>query len=115
MTVTHPWASSLSNSPLRLLNSCGQVYDVQTVTSSALPYQGRYPCASLAYKGIYYVGTYAIAETWGRTTDEHGKPVPLNRQYLCGNWCVLGPFVGFRHARIEARPSKHPLTFFSSL
>ena len=77
---------------------------MQTVTSSALPYQGRYPCASLAYKGIYYVGTYAIAETWGRTTDEHGKPVPLNRQYLCGNWCVLGPFVGFRHAKIEARP-----------
>ena len=94
--------------------ACGQVYDVQTVTSSALPYQGRYPCASLAYKGIYYVGTYAIAETWGRTTDEHGKPVPLNRQYLCGNWCVLGPFVGFRHAKIEARDPKHPLTSFSS-
>ena len=49
------------------------MYDVQTVTSSALPYQGRYPCASLAYKGIYYVGTYAIAETWGRTTDEHSS------------------------------------------
>eukprot|EP01043_Picozoa_sp_COSAG02_P083344 COSAG02_NODE_21383_length_790_cov_1.192475_1_plen_214_part_10 len=25
------------------------VYDVQTVTSSALPYQGRYPCASFTY------------------------------------------------------------------
>ena len=90
------------------------MYDVQTVTSSALPYQGRYHCASLAYKGIYYVGTYAIAETWGRTTDEHGKPVPLNRQYLCGNWCVLGPFVGFRHAKIEARP-KTPSHFLLKL
>ena len=101
------------------------------VTSSALPYQGRYPCASFAYKGVYYVrggplavaapasqsvrvwkladpitgcpydaaapqrglmqegavsqvGTYAIAETWGRTTDQHGKPVPLNRQCAWG-------------------------------
>lgn len=78
----------------------GQIVDVGTFTSSALPYQGRYPSASLVYKGVWYVGTYAIAETWGRSTDEHGKPVPLNSQYLCGNWCVLGPFVGFRSAAI---------------
>jgi hypothetical protein len=26
---------------------------------------------------------------------------PTARRYLCGNWCVLGPFVGFRHARIR--------------
>ncbi len=79
------------------------ISDIQTVTSSALPYQGRYPSASFTYNGIWYVGTYAIAETWGRTTDEHNKPVPLNRQYLCGNWCVLGPFVGFHHAKITPR------------
>jgi hypothetical protein len=81
------------------------VSDVQTVTSSALPYQGRYPSASFAYNGVWYVGTYAIAETWGRTTDEHGKKVPLNPQYQCGNWCVLGPFVGFHHAQITPRGS----------
>eukprot|EP01047_Picozoa_sp_COSAG01_P029793 COSAG01_NODE_2056_length_8537_cov_4.215607_6_plen_250_part_00 len=77
-----------------------QVLDVGFFSSSALPYQGRYPSASVVFNGTWYVGTYAIAETWGRTTDEHGKPVPLNRQYLCGNWCVLGPFVGFRSASV---------------
>jgi hypothetical protein len=33
---------------------------------------------------VSQVGTYAIAETWGRTTDQHGKPVPLNRQCARG-------------------------------
>jgi len=54
--------------------------------SSALPWQGRYPSASLVYKGVWYMGTYALAELWG------------NRQFPCKNWCVMGPFVGFRHS-----------------
>lgn len=72
----------------------------------------RYPSASFTYKGVYYVGTYAISETWGRDTDAHGKPAPLNAQYLCGNWCVLGPFIGFRSAKIRARDE--PLTWRES-
>jgi hypothetical protein len=60
--------------------------DVKTFHCSALPYQGRYPSGSLFFKGIWYYGTYAIAEDTG------------NKQYPCGNWCVLGPFVGFRHS-----------------
>ena len=66
--------------------------------SSALPYQGRYPSGSLFHRGVWYYGTYTLAELWG------------SKQYPCKNWCVLGPFVGFRHSLdrgktwVEPRP-----------
>lgn len=44
------------------------------------PYGGRYPCAYLCYEGIWYFGTYCLDDIGGE----------------CGNWCVQGPFVGFR-------------------
>jgi hypothetical protein len=47
------------------------------------PYDGRYPCGSLLYNGIWYYGTYVI--------DDLSGP--------CGNWCVQGPLVGFRISR----------------
>lgn len=62
------------------------VVDVATFESSALPYQGRYPSGNLFYKGVWYYGTYSLAELHG------------NAQYPCGNWCVQGPFIGFRHS-----------------
>jgi hypothetical protein len=62
------------------------VVDVATFDCSALPYQGRYPSGNLYYKGVWYYGTYSLAELNG------------NAQYPCGNWCVQGPFVGFRHS-----------------
>lgn len=48
--------------------------------ASPQPYGGRYPCGSLVYNGIWYYGTYVLDDLNG----------------ACGNWCVLGPFVGFR-------------------
>jgi hypothetical protein len=47
------------------------------------PYDGRYPCGSLVYNGIWYYGTYGLDD----------------RKELCGNCCVQGPFVGFRISR----------------
>ena len=35
---------------------------------------------------VWYYGSYSLAELNG------------NDQYPCGNWCVQGPFVGFRHS-----------------
>ena len=64
--------------------------------SSALPYQGRYPSGSLFYKGVWYYGTYALAELWG------------SAQYPCKNWCVQGPFVGFRYSTDEGRSWTEP-------
>ena len=64
--------------------------------SSALPYQGRYPSASLFFRGVWYYGTYALAELWG------------SKQWPCKNWCVLGPFVGFRYSRDNGRTWVEP-------
>ena len=33
---------------------------VATFTSSVYPYQGRYPCGSLFYKGTWWYGTYYL-------------------------------------------------------
>ena len=64
--------------------SAVQVVDVRVFEDSALPYQGRYPSGSLYLNKTWYYGTYTLAELDG------------NAQYPCGNWCVQGPFVGFR-------------------
>ena len=36
------------------------VTQVATFTSSVYPYQGRYPCGSLFYKGTWWYGTYYL-------------------------------------------------------
>lgn len=72
------------------------VVDVATFDCSALPYQGRYPSGNLFYKGVWYYGTYSLAELNG------------NAQYPCGNWCVQGPFVGFRHSLDKGKTWTEP-------
>ena len=48
-------------------------------------YQGRYPCGSLVYNGVWYYGTYCLGPSaW---VDYNG------RRY---NWPILGPVPGFR-------------------
>jgi len=49
--------------------------------SDPRPYGGRYPCGSLVYNGVWYYGTYCLAES--------GQGL---------NWDILGPFVGFRYS-----------------
>ena len=51
-------------------------------TASALPYQGRYPCGSLVYNGVWYYGTYGLDQPVKEVRDKFG-------------WYVLGPLVGF--------------------
>eukprot|EP00929_Paragymnodinium_shiwhaense_P100045 TRINITY_DN62068_c0_g1_i1.p1 TRINITY_DN62068_c0_g1~~TRINITY_DN62068_c0_g1_i1.p1 ORF type:complete len:496 (-),score=18.09 TRINITY_DN62068_c0_g1_i1:40-1527(-) len=53
---------------------------VGTVKASPWPYHGRYPCGSLAYNGTWFYGTYALDDLNG----------------YCQNWCIQGPFLGFR-------------------
>jgi hypothetical protein len=51
-----------------------------TVGGDPEPYVGRYPGGSLVHRGVWYYGTYTLDDLNGG----------------CGNWCTLGPFVGFR-------------------
>jgi len=60
-----------------------RVVSLGSSTASAKPYAGRYPAGSLVYNGIWYYGTYVLDDLSGS----------------CGNWCVVGPFVGFRISR----------------
>lgn len=54
------------------------VIEPGTIAASPAPYEGRYPCACLNYQGVWYLGTYALANA----------PYGLN-------WPILGPFAGF--------------------
>ena len=55
-----------------------KVVEPATISGKPAPYGGRYPCGSLHYNGIWYVGTYGLA------TAPYGL-----------NWPIMGPCAGF--------------------
>jgi hypothetical protein len=59
--------------PLKL-----QVLEPATIPGNPAPYGGRYPCGGLMHNGIWYIGTYGLA----------------NGNYGL-NWPILGPCAGF--------------------
>ncbi len=79
------FATILGDSPLAL-----QIVDTGTVKASPAPYGGRYPCGSLVHRGVWYYGTYCLADTDGNPAKGL-------------NWDILGPFVGFRTSRDYGR------------
>jgi hypothetical protein len=88
-------AKIVGNDPMNL-----KVIPLGTVAASPAPYGGRYPCGSLVYNRVWYYGTYTLDDLNG----------------TCGNWCVLGPFVGFRISRDYGRTwAKTKLTPLQSL
>ena len=56
--------------------------------ASPRPYEGRYPCGSLVYNGVWYYGTYCL-----------GPAGSVNYEGFTYNWPVLGPMPGFRISR----------------
>jgi hypothetical protein len=70
-------AKIVGDDPMRL-----EITNLPLSTGDPAPYGGRYPCGSLVHDDVWYYGTY--------TLDDLNGP--------CGNWCTLGPFVGFRYS-----------------
>jgi len=68
-------ARIVGDDPLQL-----EIVNLGTFASDPAPYTGRYPGSSLVHDGVWYYGTYTLDDIDG----------------ACGNWCTLGPFVGFR-------------------
>jgi len=56
--------------------------------ASPAPYEGRYPCGSLVYNGVWYYGTYCL-----------GPAGAVQHEGMTWNWPVLGPMPGFRISR----------------
>lgn len=70
--------------------------------AAALPYQGRYPCGSLVYDGIWYYGTYCL-----------GPDGRYEHEGFAWNWPNLGPMPGFQISRDLGKtwePSPHSPT-----
>ena len=72
-------ATILGDDPLNLAVTNQGVFK-----SSPRPYEGRYPCGSLVYDGVWYYGTYCLHPSGGVTNEG-----------TLYNWPWLGPFVGF--------------------
>jgi hypothetical protein len=64
-----------------------KVFSLGINQASSLPYQGRYPCGSLFYKGVWYYGTYCLGPA--------GSAKYGDKTY---NWPWMGAFVGFRYS-----------------
>ncbi len=77
-------ATILGDDPLKLTVTNQGVFK-----SSPRPYEGRYPCGSLVYHGVWYYGTYCLHPSGGIRRDDG----------ILYNWPWLGPFVGFRYSK----------------
>jgi hypothetical protein len=78
--ATTGYASIIGDDPLHL-----KFVDAATYPGDPAPYEGRYPCGSLVYQGVWYYGTYCLLDS------DHDPSKGLN-------WDILGPFVGFRYS-----------------
>jgi hypothetical protein len=79
----HPttgFATIVGDDPLHL-----KITNVGVYPGNPAPYEGRYPCGSLVYNGVWYYGTYCLLDS----DHDPGKGL---------NWDILGPFVGFRYS-----------------
>jgi hypothetical protein len=77
---TTGYATIIGDDPLHL-----KITEVGVYPGNPAPYEGRYPCGSLVYEGVWYYGTYCLLDSDG----DPGKGL---------NWDILGPFVGFRYS-----------------
>jgi hypothetical protein len=78
--ATTGYAVMEGSDPLNL-----KVYSLGTQMASAKPYNGRYPCGSLVYNGVWYYGTYCLGPDGSSRYGDSSF-----------NWPWMGPFVGFR-------------------
>ncbi|CAE7752877.1 unnamed protein product, partial [Symbiodinium necroappetens] len=90
------------------------IKDVGVFESSPSPYHGRYPSASLHYDGVWYYGTYALDNENhepGAAPEESSESQAAGKHQTggyCGNWCIQGPFVGFRWSRDGGKTWEEP-------
>jgi len=73
-------AVMIGNDPLDL-----KIKALGTTKGDPRPYEGRYPCGSLVYNGVWYYGTYCL-----------GPSGSVMHEGMTWNWPVLGPIPGFR-------------------
>ena len=78
--ATTGFATILGDDPLHL-----EIIDAGIYPGDPAPYEGRYPCGSLVYNGVWYYGTYCLLDS----DHDPGKGL---------NWDILGPFVGYRYS-----------------
>ncbi|CAL1137136.1 unnamed protein product [Cladocopium goreaui] len=98
-TSTTGYATIKGEDPLNLTIS-----DVGVASSSTSPYHGRYPCGSLHVNGTWFYGTYAL----DNENHQPGDRLGATRGGYCENWCIQGPFIGFRWSKDNGKTWNEP-------
>ncbi len=80
LKATTGYATIVGEDPMHL-----KLVDAGVYPGDPTPYQGRYPCGSLLYNGVWYYGTYTLLDS----DNDPGTGL---------NWDILGPFVGYRYS-----------------
>ena len=80
LNATTGQAIMIGNDPLNL-----EIKALGLTKGNPRPYEGRYPCGSLVYNGVWYYGTYCL-----------GPAGSVEHEGMRWNWPVLGPIPGFR-------------------
>ncbi len=80
LNATTGQAVMYGNDPLNL-----KIKALGLTKGNPRPYEGRYPCGSLVYDGVWYYGTYCL-----------GPAGSVEYEGMRWNWPVLGPIPGFR-------------------
>lgn len=78
------------------------IADVGTFESSPWPYHGRYPCGSLYYNKTWFYGTYML------DNENHEPGLGVSESGYCENWCIQGPFAGFRWSQDQGQSWHEP-------
>ncbi|CAJ1405166.1 unnamed protein product [Effrenium voratum] len=102
---TAGFAVIVGDDPLNLSISQAGTYE-----SSPWPYHGRYPSANLHLNGVWFYGTYAL----DNENHQPGQPLRSSARSesrsagYCGNWCIQGPFIGFRWSKDNGKTWHEP-------
>jgi len=104
---TTGFATVVGDDPFNLI-----LENVGTFASSPSPYHGRYPSGSLYYNGTWFYGTYNL------DNEDHepgylGREPPQRDRHVgkagyCENWCIQGPFAGFRWSTDKGKTWEEP-------
>jgi len=87
MQATTGQAVMVGDDPLNM-----HIFSLGTYNGDPAPYNGRYPCGSLHYNGVWYYGTYCLAPAGSAKIGDFNY-----------NWPWLGPLVGFRISKDDGK------------
>ena len=101
--ATTGYATILGDDPLHL-----EIIDAGIYPGDPTPYEGRYPCGSLVYNGVWYYGTYCLLDS----DHDPSKGFELGHP---GAVCGISLLRWITERRGTTRRTRRPIPYLASL